>query len=226
MFATHEHANLSEYTNQLIAAQKATIEYASKRQMQKDMKHITTATAAITEVTSYKVGDYVLCDWAGGGFTSRPLPPNKLMTNRRGPLVIVSNVGANYSLLDEASGRTLDAHVSRLRPFRHDPLRTNPLEVCAKDSDQWLVESVNAHRGYNPQNKVRYDWTGKGLSKKVSELQLQVKWIGSNQTTWENWTGNMNRNVHAHEYMRAFPHLNKLIGQHFQDAHAELAQTS
>ena len=218
-FASHEHVNLSEYTNQLIAAQKATIEYASKRQMQKDMKHITTATAAISEVTSYKVGDYVLCDWAGGGFTKRALPPSKLMTNRRGPLVVVSNIGADYSLLDLASGRSLDAHVSRLRPFRHDPLRTNPVEVCAKDHDQWLVECVTSHRGYNPQTKVRYDWTGKGLSKKVSELQLEVKWIGSAETTWENWSGNMNANTHAHEYMRKFPHLNRLIGQHFQEAY-------
>jgi Integrase zinc binding domain len=225
IYEAHEHGNLAEYTNSLIAAQKATIEYASTRQLQKDRAHISSATAAITEVTSFKVGDYVLCDYPSGGFTKRALPPNKLMTNLMGPLIVVSNSGSTYSLLNPATGREVISHVTRIRPFLHDPLRTNPTAVCAKDTDQWLVDRVIRHRGYNPQSKVIYDWTGKGTSKKVSELQLEVRWIGSTEVTWENWTGNLISNIRAYEYMRSFPHLNRLIPQHFQDAHAAHFQT-
>ena len=98
--------------------------------------------------------------------------------------------------------------------------------MCAKDHDQWLVEFVDNHQGCNASSKATYNWTGKGEFKKVSELQLYVKWIGSPERTWEYWTHNLNSNVRAHEYMRRFPHLNKLIAPHFQAEHFENLQAA
>jgi len=218
-FECSDHGDLMEYTKQLIAAQKATIDYASKHQMLKDAAHMSAVTAKIVEVTSYPVGSYVLCDHGSGGFTKKALPPHKLMTSLRGPLKVVSNDGAAYVLLDVASGRAVHAHVSRLRPFLYDPLQVDPVSVCAKDHDQWIVEYVDQHRGYNVASDTVYTWTGKCAFKKHSELQLYVKWIGSDERTWENWTHNLNSNVQAHEYMRRFPHLKRLIAPHFQEAY-------
>ena len=133
--------------------------------------------------------------------------------------MVVSNVGGAYTLIDQASGRAVFAHVDRLTPFLFDPLRVDPIAVSAKDHDQWLVDYVDGHRGIVKISNATYDWTGKGDFKKHSELQFHVKWIGSEERTWEYWTNNLNSNVHAHEYMRRFRHLNKLIAPHFQEEH-------
>ena len=163
------------------------------------------------EITSYAKGAYVLCEYPNGGFTKRPMPPHKLMTNLRGPLQVITNSGANYSLRDEATGRIVQAHVSRLTPFLYDKDRVDPVAIAAKDSDQYLVERIVNHRGY----------TGTGASNKISKLWLEVKWVGFEETDWQQWTGNLNKNIRAHDYMRQFPYLKKHIGKHFQDAHEE-----
>ena len=209
----------SEYARKLIAAQSATIEYASKRQRTHDQAHITAATAAITEVTTYKVGDYVLMEYPSSGFTKQSLPPHKLMTNLRGPLQVVSNIGSAYELIDRASGRTVNVHIDKLRPFLYDPLRVDPTAISAKDHDKWLVERVENHRGFDAGKNKAYAWTGKGKYAKRTELQLYVKWIGSEERTWESWTHNMNSNMLAHDYMRKIPCLVSCIAPHFQEAH-------
>ena len=198
-----------QYISELVKAQKATIDFAAKRQLEKDSAFTTNRTAAISEVTQFAVGSYVLMDYPDGGFLKHAGPPHKLMTKHKGPLQVLSNTGAEYELLDLSLGRTITAHVSRLRPFSYDSERTDPVAVAAKDRGQWVVEKIVSHRGY----------TGEGKSNRIGHLFLETKWLGSDETTWESWSNQLRNNSVAHAYMRKFPHLAKNIALHHRNAY-------
>ena len=201
----HAHGQQSEYVNKLIAAQKATIKYAVDKQQERDSRELAERTAAISgEVTEFKAGTHVLIEYPNDGFLMRPRPPNKLLTNLRGPLQVVSNTGAEYTLRDASTTKDITVHVSRMREFHFDETRVNPLAVTVKNSDQFLVNAVINHTGY----------TGKGKQKKVSDLRLLVKWVGYEEPEWHPWK-NFSANVIAHNYMKGFPELKKVIPKRY-----------
>ena len=202
---SHDHNQLSGYANKLIEAQKAAIEYAAERQRKTDDKHLAERTGKLSgEVTEFAVGTYVLMEYPNDGFLMRPRPPNKLLTPLRGPLKVISNDGPAYTLRDESTTNLVVAHVSRLRVFYYDKERVNPVEVAMKDTDQFLVESILTHRGY----------TGKYGSKKSSNLEFLVKWVGYQEPEWLPWR-NLYANSIAHAYMRLHPVLVKVIPKRY-----------
>jgi hypothetical protein len=89
--------------------------------------------------------------------------------------------------------------------FYYDKERVNPVEVAMKDTDQFLVESIVAHRGY----------TGTGSKKKKSsDLEFLVKWVGYQEPEWLPWK-NLYANSIAHAYMKLYPGLAKVIPKRY-----------
>ena len=209
MLECDKHDDLANYTAALMKAQKATIEYASRRQLEKDKEHMSKSMCSTSSsITEFAVGAYVLVAYPDDGFLKHAGPPSKLMTKLRGPMQVQSNVGATYELTDLATGRPTKAHISRLRPFLFDKEHVDPVAVAAKDHGQWLVESILGHKNFTGTKKLN----------KIGKLLLHVKWIGSDELTWEPWSRRLNNNVIAIEYMRRFPFLEKHIPQHYRDA--------
>jgi len=205
--SSHEHGDLSEYVNRLICVQAATIKFAAGMQTERDQKVILTKTAALkSAITEFKVGSYVLLEYPSDGFLMTPRPPNKLMTNLRGPLQVTSNVGPTYTLRDLVTTKTVFTHVSRLREFHYDKERVDPLAIAVKDSGQYLVERILDHKGY----------TGKGNQRQISKLTFLVKWVGYEEPDWQPWK-NLHKNFLTHEYMKDYPYLAKKIPQRYTD---------
>jgi hypothetical protein len=203
----HSHENLSEYVNNLIAAQKAAIKFAAERQQARDLRVLAERTTALEgEVTTFDIGTYVLVEYPSDGFLMTPRPPHKLLTNLRGPLLVVSNNGAEYTLRDASTTTDIKVHISRMRKFNYDKERVDPLAVVVKDSDQFIVEAIISHRGCN----------AKGRLKKASDLELLVKWAGYEQPEWHPWN-NFTSNSIAHSYMREIPALKKIIPKRFRE---------
>jgi len=207
VMAKHDHGELSEYVNRLIIVQAATIKYAAQMQTERDEKVILTKTSALkSAITEFKAGSYVLLEYPSDGFLMTPRPPNKLMTNLKGPLQVISNVGPTYTLRDLVTTKTVFTHVSRLREFHYDRERVDPLTIAVKDSGQFLVERILDHKGY----------TGKGLHRMISKLQFLVKWVGYEQPDWQPWS-NLHKNLLTHDYMRTIPCLAKKIPKRYTD---------
>ena len=141
----HSHEALSDYVNKLITAQTAAIQFAAKRQEERDIKVLAERTEALSgEVTEFESGAQVLIDYPNDGFLARPRPPNKLLTNLRGPLTVLSNQGAEYTLRDPSTVTDIQVHISRMRRFHYDKERVDPLAVVVKDTEQLI-----ASRSYN-----------------------------------------------------------------------------
>ena len=207
IMASHDHGELSDYVNKLITVQAATIKYAAKMQRERDEVVILAKTAALTSaITEFGAGSYVLLEYPNDGFLMIPRPPNKLMTNLKGPLQVISNKGPTYILRDLVTTKSVHAHVSRLREFHYDKERVNPLAVAVKDSDQYLVERVLNHKGF----------TGTGKQRERSKLLFLVKWLGYEEPEWQPWK-NLHTNIKAHEYMKEIPYLKKLIPERYTD---------
>ena len=205
LMEAHSHEELSEYVNKLIAAQKAAIQFAAKRQEERDVSELSARTAALSgEVTEFSAGTQVLVEYPSDGFLSRPRPPHKLLTNLRGPLVVISNEGAEYVLRDPSTVTDVKVHISRMREFYYDKSRIDPLAVVVKDTDQFIVEAILNHSGCNPKGKL----------KKASDLQLLVKWLGYEKPEWHPWH-NFTANSIAHSYMREIPALKRILPKRF-----------
>ena len=207
VMAKHDHGELSDYVAKLIIVQRATIKFAAQMQTERDEKVILTKTSALqSAITEFKAGSYVLLEYPSDGFLMTPRPPNKLMTNLKGPLQVISNVGPTYMLRDLVTTKTVFTHVSRLREFHYDRERVDPLTIAVKDSGQFLVERILDHKGY----------TGKGMHKIISKLQFLVKWVGYEQPDWQPWS-NLHKNLLTHDYMRTIPCLAKKIPKRYTD---------
>ena len=80
----------------------------------------------------------------------------------------------------------------------------DPVQIAMKDTDQFLVESILAHRGY----------TGNQDLKKKSNLEFLIKWVGYDEPEWLPWR-NLYANSIAHAYMKLHPRLMKVIPKRY-----------
>lgn len=196
------YTNLSDYVIEVIKLQEAAIEAAQRHQDKVDSKHLsppdTTPRARKdkpTEVTEFEIGTYVLMAYPDSGLGSKP--PNKLMTNLKGPLRVESHRGSRYQLRDLVSNRTIEAHVTRLRQYNVDEDNIDPRLIANKDQQSWDIEKIITHRG-DP-------------SRSRNQLYFRVRWVGFSATedTWEPWK-NLIHNAELHKYLRN-NHLKRLI---------------
>jgi hypothetical protein len=118
--------------------------------------------------TEFLPGTYVLVKYRQG---SAPIRPH---TFWKGLLKVISNERPEYLSLDLINNKEKPYHVSDMKPFVFDPLRTDPQDIARRDYLEFFVEKI-------------LDMTGD--KKKVSTLQFHVKWLGFNEilNSWEPW---------------------------------------
>jgi hypothetical protein len=176
---------LSEWSDKMLRAQQVLLKIAEENQRQHDDSHMAT-TNTDSEITSFAVNSFVLVAYPEEGWHKGP--PEKTMTNLRGPLRVVSNVGPVYTLLDLSTNREEEVHIKRLRPFHFDPDRVDPMEVANAEKQLWTVERILDHKG-SPKSK--------------NTLSFRVKWkdLSEDRTTWEPWA-HLKSNWVLHAYLR------------------------
>jgi hypothetical protein len=98
--------------------------------------------------------------------------PTRLHTSWKGPLQVISNTGSEYLLLDLITHKAKSYHITDMKPFRFDPLTTNPVDIAMKDYLKFFIEKILEI---------------KGDGKRVSTFSFLVKWLGYDDTynSWE-----------------------------------------
>jgi len=168
----------------MLSTQARLLKIAELRQRATDEKHIAARTKGA--ITTFDPNSFVLVcpPWSAMGHR----PPTKLHTQWRGPLRVVKNVGAQYTLYNMVTNKTEEVHVKRLKAFDYDPEMDNPLKLAAADYDEFIIERVLEHTG-DPKRK--------------SSLDFLVKWLGydDSHNLWIPWK-EARLNAKVHEYLR------------------------
>jgi hypothetical protein len=133
--------------------------------------------------TEHLPNAYVLVKYRSGS------PPTRLHTAYRGPLQVVSNIGSQYLLNDLITNKVKPYHISDIKPFIFDPLRTDPIDIARRDYLEFFVEKILEM---------------KGDGKRVKTFSFLVRWLGYDEThdSWEPWK-NVRDTDKVHDYLRA-----------------------
>jgi hypothetical protein len=117
------------------------------------------------DFTSFAVGDLVLRCYPPSNLRTKP---SKFHPFWKGPFRIHSRIGDHYEIANLLSQEIEPmVHVSRLKPFNHDPRVVNPLDVASNNTnDEFFVEAIVAHRFTN------------------GSPEWEVKWLGDDATSW------------------------------------------
>ena len=156
-----------------------------------------------------------MCSYELGtdGCRPRPLPchrpPGSLdlaCWSSLDPLRVISNEGNQYSLLDLITGKEQLYHVTQLKAFHFNPLKTDPVDVARKDYLEFFIESITDLEG-------SFD--------KLATLRFRIKWLGYNEThnTWEPWK-NLRKTTALHQFLIA-RQLRHRIQKEFQSLYPE-----
>jgi hypothetical protein len=94
----------------MMSAQHTLIRVAQENRFEKDIQHLARAPAE-GALTHYPVYSMVLVAYPSGGM--RKGPPNKVMTNLRGPIRVVDKDGEVYKVLDLTNNKVDEVNVSR-----------------------------------------------------------------------------------------------------------------
>jgi transposase InsO family protein len=145
--------------------------------------------------TQYPPDAYVLVKYR------KSSPPTRLHTYWKGPLRVISNEQSEYLLYDLITRKVKPYHVSDMKEFKYNPLKTDPLDVARKDYLEFFVQEV-------------LDMTGD--IKKVNTVRFLIKWLGfdSESNSWEPWK-NVRDTEQVHVYLRA-NNLEKYIPKKFR----------
>ena len=193
----HSHGDMSDYVAGLVEAQRKAIAVAKEVQGVKDSKHM--GSAVSRPITEFAVGSYVTTSYPAG---LKGGPPSKLMTQRKGPLQVVSKKGSFYTLMDLVEHKTITVHIDHLEEFRYDKAHVDPAVVAAKDTLEFFVESVLDHEPKLHPTKNRKD------------LEFLISWRGyPGQDSWVPWR-NLTKNEFVHEYCRQ-NHMKSLIDKRY-----------
>ena len=156
--------NISKWSSEMLEVQEKLVGLAQLRQRTKDEEHLAKNSSELA-ITQFRHNSFVLVAYPDSAMGRRA--PSKLHTHWKGPMRVVSNQGADYMVYDLVKNKTIPIHVSRLKAFVHDPRRTDPLTIAARDNDEDEVEAIISHSG-DP--------------KKKSLMDFQVRWLGHDAT--------------------------------------------
>jgi transposase InsO family protein len=188
--------SLSKATSKMLHMQFLAIKAAKKSLEQADSEH---KASTPTELTEFASNSYVIA-------MQRSAPETRLHTLWRGPFRVLSNTGSQYSLLDLITGKEKLYHVTQLKAFHFNPLKTDPVDVARKDYLEFFIESI-----------IQLD----GSFDKLATLRFKIKWLGYDEThnTWEPWK-NLRKTTALHQFLIA-KQLRHRIPKEFQSLYPE-----
>ena len=172
-----EPQSLSKWSSDMILKQQTLIAIAAKNQRNLNERHLLDDDG--TEITSFPINSYVLLTYTNQ-------PTNKLSTNLSGPYQVMSNIGPNYKILNIATNRHKNVHISRLRKFNFDSEFTNPRLIANKDDKLYDVVNITKHKG-------------KPNRSNGTNMSFYVEWTDSSHT-WEPWIS-LRSNKVLHQYL-------------------------
>ena len=173
---------LSKWASDMLVRQQVMLRQAQETQMQKDERH---TNKAQPPETNFEIGSYVLVEYRGG---LRKGPPNKMLTNLKGPFQVLGKSGAQYTVRNLQSNKDETYHASAMQPFIYEPMDTDPADVAIRDQQEFVVEQIVQHRG---SQRIR------------STMEFLVKWrgFGSEHDSWEPYQ-NLRLVDKLHDYLR------------------------
>ena len=182
---------MSKWASSMLQAQYTMTEIARKLQLKRDAEYMDRATEAqLTRSHSHNfgIGTYVLADYKTSKYWKGP--PNKLMTNRRGPLKIIAIEKDVITLENLVTRRNEKHHITNLTPFLFNPLVLDPLDVARKDyHSTFIIEKILEHVGGPKDSKSKWDF--------------KVRWLGYDETD-DSWIpySEVRDNALFHDYVR------------------------
>jgi transposase InsO family protein len=181
---------LSDRMDEWISRQTTLIKVARDKQSQTDFHSLVEYDATITE---YPVNSYVL-------FTPPVGRGDKLLPKHRGPYQVIERSTSIYTIENLVDGKRSTTHIHNLRPFNYDPARTSPLVVAQHNEQEFVVESIQSHRG---------DRTRR------SSMEFKVRWSGFGEScdTWEPYKALLHVDK-LHEYLRTNRMKTLIPGEH------------
>jgi hypothetical protein len=179
-----QNINISKWSSDMLSLQSKLIQIAQKRQDTFDKHHIQNNTP--NSVMHFAPNSFVLVLYPKTAMGSRA--PTKLHTHWKGPMRVIRNTGADYTVHDLTQDKDIKVHVSRLKHFDYEPLIDNPTAIAAKDYEEDEVECILSHYG-DPKRK--------------SSMDFLVRWLGfdASQDLWLPWSA-LHNNVKLHQYLR------------------------
>ena len=137
--------------------------------------------------TTFAVHSYVLVE-------PEVKPNDKLAPHWLGPYEVLEHIerreGDLYRCLHISTNREFTFRVNQLNPFYFDN-NAALSETAQLDHEQYEIEEVIKHR-----------FNGTPSAK---NLQLEIKWIGYDETEWQNFNeGGLNEVDLVHEYLRRY----------------------
>ena len=148
----------------MLKAQQILLKIANENQLKRDTENIERKTPPY--ITVFPPNSYVLVGYPDTGMGTKP--PDKLMTNLRGPLRVINNVGPSYTLLNLVNNEQEVVHVKRLKPFLFDPDRVDPIDVANRDETFFQVHKILTHRGdFNRKKHWSFWYNGRDVPKVI-----------------------------------------------------------
>jgi Chromo (CHRromatin Organisation MOdifier) domain len=180
---------MSDYIHQQTLIQSTALRVAMETQEATDARHLQSGIKGVKD--EFKIGDYVLVQYESNDHRA----PTKLHPRWRGPCrvinVTVRPEGDIYTVQHLDSTKYEDFHVKLLRAFNYDPNHVDPIDIVdisTTDSQTFLVERILQHR-FTSTKQTR------------SNMEVQVKWVGYSQSTWEPYA-NVATNIVFHNYLK------------------------
>jgi hypothetical protein len=157
---------VKEWSDSMLDKQAKILEIARNTQRTSDDAHIVEANPNRTE---FPINSYVLVQY-------RNRPPTKFHSRWGGPMRVVSNNTNEYTLQDLVTNKLKNYHITQLKAFEYDQMKTDPLDIARKEKDEYVVEKVLEHKGSGKTRKT---------------LFFLIKWEGydDSDNTWEPWEG-------------------------------------
>ena len=146
---------LSEWSADMLGAQKKLTELAVKQQKAKDAAHMANASE---ERTTFDRGEYVLMEYLSNTPSTRKAP-NKFLANLKGPLIVLGNTGNTYHLKDLINHEKVDVHITKLHPYYVGKHGLTPKQVALRDVlTLFEVDGILNHSGDKKSKRKELDF--------------------------------------------------------------------
>ena len=150
--------------------------------------------------SEFPINSHVLVAYPQGRMGRKA--PTKFHMQWKGPMKVINRVGTTYTLHNLVTNKLEDRHVSSLKRYVQAPDGLQPVQVAARDYDEYLVERIIAHRTNN--------------SHLIKDWEFQVRWSGYDPS-FDDWVPykNLRNNEFLHQYLRE-NHMQTRIPREFR----------